>query len=332
MDWTDTTYFALAALGFFLAGVIKGTTGLGYSSCALPFLVSAMGLKTAIIVLVIPAMLSNVLVMFYTGHFRETLLRFWPLYSAMLPGIVIGIAMLVWIDQKVATRTLGILTVLYAVLALTRPALVLGKSLERCLQIPVGLLNGFFTGLTGSQMMPLLPFMLALRLDPDRLVQANNVAVSSASAFLAMALVAAGLMSWPILGFSMAAVVPALVGVMIGTRARRHIPAPAFRMLILALLMIMGIVLTGCATAPPATGRYDPTSPEPPRQSVAASILNILTLPLYIPFKAVVCATTVVFAIPATAVFAITDPEGTGWQRQNVTDGFSSNCGGSWLP
>jgi uncharacterized membrane protein YfcA len=244
MDWTDTTYFALAALGFFLAGVIKGTTGLGYSSCALPFLVSAMGLKTAIIVLVMPAMLSNVLVMFYTGHFRETLLRFWPLYSAMLPGIVIGIAMLVWIDQKIATRTLGIITMLYASLALTRPALVLGKGLERYLQIPVGLLNGFFTGLTGSQVMPLLPFMLALRLDPDRLVQANNVAVSSASAFLAMALVAAGLMSWPILGFSIAAVVPALVGVMIGNRARRHIPAPAFRIVMLALLMIMGIVLT----------------------------------------------------------------------------------------
>src|SRR5262249_48329515 len=148
------------------------------------------------------------------------------------------IAMLVCIDQKIATRTLGILTVLYAILALTRPALVLAKGLERYLQIPVGLLNGFFTGLTGSQVLPLLPFMLALRLDPDRLVQANNVAVSLASAFLAMALLAAGLVSWPILGFSIAAVVPALVGVMIGNRARRHIPAPAFRMLILALLMI----------------------------------------------------------------------------------------------
>src|SRR5215471_8162814 len=242
MDWTDTTSFALAALGFFLAGVIKGTTGLGYSSCALPFLVSAMGLKTAIIVLVIPAMLSNVLVMCYTGHFRETLLRFWPLYSAMLPGIVIGIAMLVWIDQKVATRTLGILTVLYAVLALTRPALVLGKSLERCLQIPVGLLNGFFTGLTGSQMMPLLPYMLALRLDPDRLVQANNIAVTLASVFLATALFVSGLMTWPILQISIAAVVPALVGVQLGSRARRHIPAAIFRTLVLVLLILFGVI------------------------------------------------------------------------------------------
>jgi uncharacterized membrane protein YfcA len=41
----DMAQIALAALGFLLAGVIKGTTGLGYSSCALPFLVSAVGLK-----------------------------------------------------------------------------------------------------------------------------------------------------------------------------------------------------------------------------------------------------------------------------------------------
>jgi uncharacterized protein len=180
MDWAPLT---LAALGLFLAGVIKGTTGLGYSSCALPFLVAAVGLKAAIVVVVIPAMLSNVLVMSNTGHLRETLLRFWPLYAATLPGVVIGITLLVWIDQQVATRVLGILTVIYAFLALMRPSLALPQALEGPLQVPVGLLNGFFTGLTGSQMMPLLPYMLSLRLDPDRLVQANNVTVTLASAF-----------------------------------------------------------------------------------------------------------------------------------------------------
>jgi uncharacterized protein len=239
MDWTEGASLALASLGFFLAGIIKGTTGLGYSSCALPFLVAAVGLKTAIVVLVIPAMLSNVVVMFNTGHFLETVRRFWPLYAATLPGIVVGVAMLVWIDQRLATRTLGVLTIIYALLALLRPNLALAGHLERPLQIPVGVLNGFFTGLTGSQMLPLLPYMLALRLDPDRLVQANNIAVTLASAFLASALLASGLMTWPILGVSAAAVIPALVGVQLGSRARRHIPVAIFRTLVLVLLLLM---------------------------------------------------------------------------------------------
>ena len=61
---------------------------------------------------------------------------------------------------------------------------------SRALRVPVGLVNGIFTGLTGSQMMPLLPYMLALRLDTNRFVQANNIAVTLASAFLATALLA----------------------------------------------------------------------------------------------------------------------------------------------
>src|SRR5205809_2412119 len=104
LDQVDGGQLVLAAIGLLVAGLIKGTTGLGYSSCALPFLVAAVGLKAAIVVVVIPAMLSNVLVMSNTGHLRETLLRFWPLYAATLPGIVIGITLLVWIDQQVATR------------------------------------------------------------------------------------------------------------------------------------------------------------------------------------------------------------------------------------
>ena len=240
MDWP---YLALAALGLFLAGVVKGTTGLGYSSCALPFLVSAIGLKAAIVVVVIPAMLSNVLVMSNTGHLRETLLRFWPLYVATLPGIAIGLALLVWIDQKVATRLLGVLTVLYAFLALMRPSLALPERLERPLQVPVGVLNGFFTGLTGSQMMPLLPYMLSLRLDPDRLVQANNVTVTLASTFLVTALFAAGLMTWPMFGLSVGAIIPALAGVQLGNRARRRIPVAAFRTIMLVLLVALGLML-----------------------------------------------------------------------------------------
>jgi len=242
MDGTEAISFALAALGLLLAGIIKGTTGLGYSSCALPFLVASVGLKTAIVLLVIPAMLSNVFVMFNTGHFRETLRRFWLLYAATLPGIVFGIVMLVWIDQRIATRTLGFLTIVYALLALLRPNLALDSRLERPLQIPVGVLNGFFTGLTGSQMLPLLPYMLALRLDPDRLVQANNIAVTLASVFLATALFVSGLMTWPILQISIAAVVPALVGVQLGSRARRHIPAAIFRTLVLVLLILFGVI------------------------------------------------------------------------------------------
>jgi hypothetical protein len=65
---------------------------------------------------------------------------------------------------------------------------------------------------------------------------------------------------------------------------------------------------------------------------VMTGILNVIALPLYIPFKAAVCATTLLFAAPATAVAAVTDPDGTGWRREVINEGFAANCGPPWLP
>ncbi len=62
-------FLIIAGVGLFVAGVVKGASGLGYSSCALPFLTAAVGLKTAIVLVVIPAMVSNIAVTWSAGHF-----------------------------------------------------------------------------------------------------------------------------------------------------------------------------------------------------------------------------------------------------------------------
>jgi uncharacterized protein len=240
MDWS---LLLLAGLGLFLAGVVKGATGLGYSSCALPFLVSAIGLKPAMALVLIPAMATNVSVAFTAGHFREIAQRFAHLYVAMLPGIAVGIYMLVWIAQTVAVRTLGLIVIGYALFTLFRPQLAISKVSERALQVPTGFANGVLTGLTGSQVMPLFPYMMALNLDPNRLVQAINLAVTLASVCLAVGLFSAGILTPELAAASVIAIIPALVGVEIGTRVRAHIPAAQFRSVVLYVLLGTGVML-----------------------------------------------------------------------------------------
>jgi uncharacterized protein len=63
----------LAAIGLLVAGVIKGTTGLGYSTCALPFLVSAVGLRAANVIVPIPALAANLGLLSRAGNVRHTL-------------------------------------------------------------------------------------------------------------------------------------------------------------------------------------------------------------------------------------------------------------------
>ncbi len=232
-----------AVAGLLAAGVIKGATGIGYSSCALPFLVAAVGLKTAVALLVVPAMASNLMVVFTTGHLRATVRTFWPLYIATLPGIILGIYALTALDQHLATKLLGGLIVIYGLQSMLQPSLRLGATLGRSLRVPVGLMSGFFTGLTGSQVMPLMPYMLSLNMSSQQLVQAVNLAVITASLFLGICLMTFGVVRAELLLLSIAAVVPALLGVQAGTWYRAHIDDRQFRVLIILVLTAIGAAL-----------------------------------------------------------------------------------------
>jgi uncharacterized protein len=240
MDWTS---MLLAGGGLLLAGLLKGFTGLGFSTCALPFLVLAVGVKTAVALVLVPAIASNAMLLWRVGHLPETVSRFWPMYVALIPGVANGISLLAWVDGATAARGLGLITMLYAGLSLWRPSLQFSASFEAPMQLPVGLINGLLTGLTGSQIMPLLPYMMGLQLDPDRFVQAVNVAVTFTAGLMLIGLTVAGLLPKQLALISLLGVVPATIGTFLGNQARTLVPAAQFRLLVLYTLLFLGAML-----------------------------------------------------------------------------------------
>ena len=241
MDWSIV---AIAGSGLFLAGVIKGATGLGYASCALPFLVISIGLKPAMALVLIPAMATNISVALTAGHLSDIVRRFAPLYAAMVPGIALGLAILVWLGSaSTPVFILGCSIVGYVAFSFFRPNVVLSVDAARYLQIPTGFANGVLTGLTGSQVLPLFPYMMALDLDPNRMVQAINLSVMLASSILVFGLLATNIMTISLLVLSGVAIVPALLGVEAGRHIRGHIPAAQFRKCVLVVLLMMGVLL-----------------------------------------------------------------------------------------
>jgi uncharacterized membrane protein YfcA len=249
----DTGIF-IAGAGLLLAGIIKGATGIGYSTCALPFLAVSVGLRNAIALVVVPAIVSNVATMWSIGKFEATARRFWPFYLAIVPGIAIGSAVLGVIDIEAARQLLGLLTLTFVGLAWLKPALALPGHWERPLALPAGFINGILTGLTGSQIMPLMPYFMSLRLDRDDQTQAINVAVTLASGVLAIALMHTGVMTPNLMISSCFGAIPAFVGVALGNRMGQLLSAPAFRQLSLATLAILALPLLQ-RTVQPVTAR-----------------------------------------------------------------------------
>jgi uncharacterized protein len=229
--------------GFFVAGLVKGATGLGYSTSALPLLTLAIGLHSAMPLVLIPSLASNITIMAAAGHFGETVRRFLPLYVALIPGLAAGLALLVRIDQDSAAGMLGLVIAFYSVFALWQPGLVMSSRLERPLRIPVGLCNGLVNGLTGSQIMPLVPYMLSLKLDPDRFVQAVNIGFTLSSLIMIFGLGQIGLLGRASLFISIGGIVPAIVGGWLGGALRRRLPEMRFRRLVLGVLLALGLIL-----------------------------------------------------------------------------------------
>jgi uncharacterized membrane protein YfcA len=234
---------ALAAGGLMLAGIVKGITGIGYATCAMPLLAVALGLETALAIVVVPAIISNAAVLAGGGAVVQTLNRFRLLYAGILPGIVGGTALLSSVESSTATAGLAVMTLIYVAFAVARPQLALPAGLEQPLALPTGVLNGVLTGLTGSQILPLVPYMMALRLDASTQVQAINLAVMIGSVALGAALIGSGMMTGELLALSCAGAFPAVAGTLLGNALRAHLDVGEVRRVTLAVLVLMAIGL-----------------------------------------------------------------------------------------
>jgi len=239
----DLIQITVVSTAFLAAGLVKGVTGLGYTTSALPVITLAVGLHTAMPLVLFPSMASNLTVMVGAGHFRTTLRRFLLLYLALLPGLGLGLALVLTADQDLAASVLGLVIIVYCAFAFWRPALRLTERQERTMQIPVGLLNGLINGFTGSQIIPLVPFMLSLRLEADRFVQAVNIGFTLSSLVMVFGLSQVGLLNWSTLLFSVAGIVPAILGSWVGAILRRRLPDTRFRLFVLSVLIVLGAIL-----------------------------------------------------------------------------------------
>lgn len=242
MDWVDYA-FILAA--YVVASAIKGLTGIGFSTSCLPIMALRLDLRIAIPLVIIPSIVSNLVVMFQAGSFREAFRRFWPLYLASFPGLLAGLAILVAIDVDAARAILGLVLVVYALWALANQPLALTAEWERRLNVPIGLGTGFVNGLTGSQVMPVLPYLLALNLNKNTFVQAINLSFTLSSLVMLVGVNRLGYLPAGNVMVAVAGLVPVMTIVYLAGKFQRRLAGSIHRRLVLSFLLVMGMLLLG---------------------------------------------------------------------------------------
>lgn len=223
-DWES---LSLIIAIFLLAGTVKGVLGFGLPLVSLGLLAVFWDLTTAISVLLLPALVTNVWQASAGGYAGPLWRRLWLFLLMASVTIWLGTAVLSY--GQLSSAILGSLLMAYALSGLAGLRVQIARRYERINGVAFGLLNGFCTGMTGNFAFPGLLFLQGIGLSRDQLVQAMGMLFTLSTLVLAAAMYGRGLLTIQLKILSLSAVMPALLGMMIGQRVRRRLSEARFR-------------------------------------------------------------------------------------------------------
>lgn len=235
------TWAAIAAV-FVLAGAVKGVSGMGLPTVAMGLLGLWMAPASAAALLVLPSLLTNVAQCL--GRDGPALWRrLWPLWLPMVAATLLSPLPDLGASGPAARLVLGAVLVAYGGWGLVRPALPEPGRHERWLAPVAGVCTGLLTAATGVFVVPVVPFLQALRLPRETLVQALGITFTLTTLSLAARLLwtrqllGAAAPGWSVTAL---ALVAAFAGMAAGAQLRQRLAGPRFAAVLYGMFVVLG--------------------------------------------------------------------------------------------
>ncbi len=246
-DMTHTLLIFIAAV-FLLAGFVKGVIGLGLPTVSMGMLAVAMAPAHALAIVIVPGILTNIWQTFAGPYFLGIVRRLWPLLLGLAVGIRLTAGMMTGPYARYGTVLIGVLLVIYAIISLRKFALTVRPRDETWIGGIIGLMTGLISGATGVQVIPSMPFMQALGMKKDELIQALGVFFTVATLVQAFNLSAAGLLDESTALPGVIALACSFGGMALGQAVRTRLEPDSFRRWFLISMIVLGIYLVGVAS------------------------------------------------------------------------------------
>lgn len=237
----DPLLIAVAVcLTFLIAGFVKGVIGMGLPTIAIGLLSLVMTPVQAAAILIVPSFFTNVWQAGVGPRLIPLLRRLWPLLAGICVGTWAGIGLLAPEYARRATAGLGVTLMLYAVVGLTPLRLTVPARVEPWLSPVIGILTGLVSAGTAIFVMPSVPYLQALRLDKEELVQALGIFFTVSTLALTVNLYFEGALKVTAAGLSFLALLPALVGMYIGQLILARVSPPVFQRCFFIGMLVLG--------------------------------------------------------------------------------------------
>jgi uncharacterized protein len=149
---------------------------------------------------------------------------------------------------RYGTVLIGVLLVTYAIVSLRKFTVTVRPQDEKWVGGVIGLTTGVISGATGVQVIPSMPFMQALGMKKDELIQALGVFFTVATLVQAFNLSAAGLLDQSTALPGVIALACSFTGMAVGQTVRTRLEPDSFRRWFLISMIVLGIYLAVVAS------------------------------------------------------------------------------------
>ncbi|MGA7073852.1 sulfite exporter TauE/SafE family protein [Bradyrhizobium sp.] len=244
-----TLYFEQASVvaavicSLIVAGLLKGTIGVGMPVVALPLLSLFIDVKSAAMLLSMPLIFSNLPQALEGGKTGRCLMQLTPVILGMIPGLFLGVRVLLALDANAAKIIAGLVLMGVGGVTLLAPRL----KLQSRLVLPTGITFGFFGGILGGiAAMPgplVFIFLLAKGLRGKAFTKEASLYLVVSAGLLAILLTTSRQFSWLDVSVSAAALLPVVLGMYVGQHMRDKIPPETFTKLVLTAVIAAGAEL-----------------------------------------------------------------------------------------
>jgi len=228
---------------FALAGFAKGAIGLGLPTISMGLLALVMPPVHAAAILLLPSLVTNVWQMLAGPALTIVIHRLWPMMLAVCLGTWAGLGLMTGATVRFGTALLGVALVFYAMTGLVAFRPSAPKLLEPILSPAVGAITGLTAAATGVFVLPAVPYLQAIGLEKEELVQALGLSFTVSTMALAFNVAYEGGLRLAMAGETVVALLLACVGMWLGQAIRLRMSSTAFQRSFFAALSLLGIYL-----------------------------------------------------------------------------------------
>ncbi len=232
----------LTAMG---AAFVKGVTGMAFPLFATPVVVLLTDIRTAIVVLLAPNILMDVVQIVRKRFPLEHLVRLWTMLVAGIIGVFVGTYLLVSIPVRLVNLILAVIVFIYVAQTLWARAVAMPARWEPVMSPAVGFAAGVLNGVSNTLSPIVAIYLLSLQLAKFDFVKSIALVFFSFKVAQAAAVWGWNLFTPARLWLSAVATAFAFAGFGIGLRVQDRINQRTFNRVLLVLLTLIGLLLLG---------------------------------------------------------------------------------------